>query len=166
VPVAAALITPDLPRVGSCIRTLTRSGGGGEEGTFTDKTRPTAEVAELYAESAARYLALQLGKPNFDPEADEFADFVESAKDAAAAYAALKIATSFYDDGSDTIAALIDQLGRMAREQIKALVATAQSNSVGGWRIHRIRLVTADVAEDLSLLPHQIANGPDSDGAI
>ena len=176
-PIAAALLTPELDRVGSYIRTLTRSGGGGEQGTFTDNTRPTATVAQVYAERAARYLALQLGTPDSDWEDDAHAEELESAKDAAAAYAALQIATSFYDDGSETISSLVDQLGRLAREQIKAVVEAARTNNTGGSRIHSIPTLDAgrsgagDIADlqppgtdpDLLLLNGQVGNGPDED---
>lgn len=173
-PLAVADITPTLEQVASYIRTLTRGTSGGEQGTFNDQTRPDQAEATVIALRAARYVALQIGTPN----TTWGADLLASATDAAANYAALQIATSFFDDGSETIAALIDQLGRMSREQVTALVKTAQSNAPGGWRIHSIEQITdctpADdtdpddmyalipaTPDEQELLPHQIANGPD-----
>lgn len=134
-----ASITPSVAEVASHIRSRTRDRHGREIGTFNADTRPTASDAGGHAQRAARHIAMQLGSP-----ATEWAgDLLQTATDVAALYAALSIETSYYADGSAPDDSGTEQLGRMAREQRDALLATATNNQVGGRRTHSIRQRTA-----------------------
>ncbi|MFT4034508.1 MAG: hypothetical protein QM679_02920 [Patulibacter sp.] len=133
-----ATITPSVAEVAALIVSRTRSTLGGLEGTFTADTVPTDVEAAQHAARAARYVALRLGTVRTTA-----GDLGTAAKDCAAVYAALTIEQSYYADGSDPSQGGADQLGRIAREQLDALVSTARDNQPGGRRIHSLRQITA-----------------------
>lgn len=129
-----AAITPSLEAVASHIWVRTRDEDGVEQGTFNEATIPTGDAAQGYAERAARHVAVRLGQVADD------SPLIEPATDCAAVYAALQIETALSDSEE---AASTDQLGRMFREQIDALVAANEHNVPGGRRLHSIRQRTA-----------------------
>lgn len=131
-------ILPSLEAIGSRIMTLTRTSHGQLLGTFTSDTRPTAEEAQAEALRAARFVAGRMGQPSVELSRELLA----LARDAAADRAALLIATGWYGDASDPDDARLDQLGRVAREQLDALLAAVRDDQPGGRRFHSIRVRT------------------------
>ncbi|EHN09417.1 hypothetical protein PAI11_37510 [Patulibacter medicamentivorans] len=138
--ITPAAITPELNAVGGRIRNRTLDSLGRELGTFTGDTRPTDAEARTCIDTAARYVARELGKPGTTWDGD----LLEDAKDAVASRAALLIETSYYADGSRPDNDIADQLGRIAREELDSLKTTARDNQIGGERIRSIRIVSAN----------------------
>lgn len=130
-----ASITPSADAVASHVRSRTRDVNGVEAGTFNADTRPTGTEVDAIAARAARYVSLSVGTTG-----TEWAgDLTAAATDVAALYAALDVEQSYYADGTGGEEGAVDQLGRMVREQMAALVATARDNQPGGWRIRSIK---------------------------
>lgn len=156
-------ITPALTDIAAYIPTRTVDRDGRLHYDWPENAaelgmRPSHEQAIGIAVRAARHVALRLGRTSV--EFDE--DLLESARDAAAVYAALTIENGYYSLSSNPDQVANDQLGRMARERILALVAAARDNRSGGTRIHSIVQTTQPTpATPLALLPEQIVNGPD-----
>lgn len=130
-------IQPTLEEIASNIVMFTRNEHGETLGTFTEDTTPTDVEAEAQALRAARYVATRVASPSIEWTDD----LVAMARDATAVYAALLIATGYYGDSSDPDETRIDQLGRLAREQIGTLVAASKDNLPGGIRFHSIQQV-------------------------
>jgi len=144
---------PSVDEIASRIRQRTRDRDGYEHGTFNELTRPVAsEVADI-AQRAARFVMLKLG----DPGTRWTGDLMSSARDAAAARAALEVETSYYSGAGDP--ALVEQLGRIAREELDAVVATGRNNQPGGWRFASITQTNRTPDASTSLQPGQIGNG-------
>lgn len=122
-----ASITPTLDQVASHIRTRTLDDNGVQVGTFNADTQPTGDEAGIHVARAARYVALQMGTPL----TQWTGSLSDSAKDVVSIYAALAIEQSFYGSGSNPDTTGVDQLGRMFREQLAALIQTAQNNQPG-----------------------------------
>lgn len=113
-----AAIQPTPAEVASHIHTRTRDEVGREHGTFDAETRPTeTELTPLIAR-ASRYVSREIGD-RFTAWTDELA---EAAKDTVAAFAALYVEQSFYDDEGTDGNTAADRLGRIAREQLAALL--------------------------------------------
>lgn len=129
------LITPTVDQVASYIRVRTRDLDGEETGTFNADTRPTADQATAIALQAARYVSLKLGNPATEWKGD----LIAAATDTAAMYAAWQAETSFHTDGSDQETQLAIQLGQMYSDQLAALLATAQDDQPGAFRIYSIK---------------------------
>lgn len=134
-PFDPAQILPSLEAIASHIISRTDDGVGNKLGTFTPETWPPAEAALLHAQRAARYVALELGSPATTWQGDLEA----TATDLAALRAALTIEQSYYADGSEHSDSGVDQLGRMFREELAAIQATARNNQIGGARWGSIR---------------------------
>lgn len=117
-PLDPTTITPSIAEVGALIRKRTRLPGGQEVGTFDDRTRPTAsEVTPLIAR-AARHVSINVGE-----RFEEWGPgLLATAKDAAASFAALYVEQSYYGEGSSPDSSDADQLGRIARETLAALM--------------------------------------------
>jgi hypothetical protein len=128
-------IQPALEGVGARIKGYTRDLDGNLLGTFTAETAPTAEEAQAEVLRAARYVAQEVGSPSVEWTEK----LIESSRDAVAARAALLIASGSYGDGSATDETRVDQLGRIAREELKALKVASRDNRSGGRRFHSIR---------------------------
>lgn len=154
-------ITPSLEEVASYIPTRTTDRDGRLRYTWLPEgegTRPNDEQARGIALRAARYIALRLGRPSVTFDDGLLAD----ARDAAAVYAAMTIENGYYALSSSPDDTANDQLGRMARERINALVAASRDNGTGGTVIHSIIQTTpAAIAAGTALQPEQIVNGPD-----
>jgi hypothetical protein len=163
VPLDLVAITPTLAETAAPIRFRTVDSDGIEQGTWTADTRPTAEEAALFATRAARFLSLRVGAISTKWDGDTIA----AVRDVAALYAALQIETSFFADTDDQETAAQGQLGRMFREQLAALIATARNNQTGGWRIHSIPIVSTSSPSAYrgqwasALDGAEIVNGPD-----
>jgi hypothetical protein len=117
-PLDPTTIRPDIPQVAALIRNRTRRPGGQEVGTFDTTTRPTASEVGPLIDRAARHVSISVGE-RFE---DWSTGLLETAKDAAASFAALYIEQSYYGDGSSPDAGPADQLGRIARETLAALL--------------------------------------------
>ncbi|WP_210492299.1 hypothetical protein [Patulibacter sp. SYSU D01012] len=145
-PVDPLTITPTVVQVAALIRNRTINRLGKEVGTFDATTRPTLAEAEPLIARAARYVSISIGE-RFD---DWPPALVETAKDAAASFAALYIEQGFYADGSNGDHTPADQLGRIAREQLGALLRDA-----GRGRLMRSIQLTdpADTRSDDDDLP-------------
>lgn len=127
-------IQPTLEEIAANIVMFTRDEHGQTLGTFTEETTPTDVEAEAQALRAARYVATRVASPSIDWTTE----LIAVARDATAVYAALLIATGYYGDASGPDESRIDQLGRLAREQIATLVAASKDNLPGGIRFHSI----------------------------
>lgn len=132
--VSSSAFVPPLADVGKHIRSRTVDRLGNELGTFTADTRPSASDAALHAESAARMVALALRAPGVFWDGS----LAQDAADVAALRAALTIETSYYSDGTDPDETGVDQLGRMFREQLAALIAAAARPVTGARRFARV----------------------------
>jgi hypothetical protein len=160
-------VTPSLEAVASYISNRTVNHQNTVVGTFNDDTVPTGDEATIVAARAARYVALRLGsvKTTWTDE------LTETAVDVAALYAALQIETGYFADGSGDESGIVQQLGRMFREQIAALVAAARNNQPGAWRMHSIPIIGANSPAAYAggsvvgdhLEEEQLVNGPDPD---
>jgi hypothetical protein len=127
-PVDPAQITPEIDAVGALIRTRTIDRHGRELGTFTDQTRPTDSEVGPLLDRAARYVSIAVG--------ERFADWtpalLATARDAVASFAALYVEQSYYADASSRDQEQpADQLGRIAREQLRALQRDAGRGRLG-----------------------------------
>lgn len=127
-------ILPTLDAIGAKIKSYTRDADGNLVGTFTDETTPTAAEATREAELAARFVSARVGSPSI--EWDD--DLLELARGAVASRAALLIALGSWGDESSPEDVRVDQLGRISREEIRALVAASKDNLPGGIRFHSI----------------------------
>jgi hypothetical protein len=109
--------------VGSASPGVGLGGDGGETGTFSTTTRPTAAQVTTLAAIAAQDLAADLA-------VDVPADFVEAARRVAAVRCALLIESSFYPESGS-------ERGSIARllKQYEAGVAQLQEAIRGGVRI-------------------------------
>lgn len=136
--IAPTDILPTPEDIAACIHARTRDASGNEVGTFTPDTRPTGAQVQGIALRAARYVSLKLG----DPTTEWTGDLKAAATDVAALYAALLIENSYFSDGSAPDEAGVDQLGRMVREQLAALVETAKDNQPGSTRAYSIQQTT------------------------
>jgi hypothetical protein len=118
-----ATITPSLEQVASHLLSRTVDRHGNRLGTFTSATTPTDVDARIKIAEAARHVAMVLGqrRASWNP------DVIDAAIDAVASRAALKIESAYFRDRAD---ADIDQLGRLAREELMAVVSAVRGGPV------------------------------------
>lgn len=117
-PLDPSTIRPTVAEVGALVRKRTRLPGGTEVGTFDHRTRPTASEVEPLIAKAARHVSINIGE-RFE---DWTPGLLETAKDAVASFAALYVEQSYYGEGSSPDNGDADQLGRIARETLAALL--------------------------------------------
>lgn len=128
-------ITPTLGEVARHIEYRTYDGSG-NRGTFTDRTTPTAAAAQAHIEDAADYVALKLGTVH----TTWTGDLTTQALRVVSRFAALYIESSL-PDGNEQDPQYLDQLGRIARERLDALLATAADNQPGSRPFTTIQMV-------------------------
>lgn len=130
-----AQITPTLGEVARHIMYRTFDGSG-NRGTFNADTTPTDVEATAHILDAAEYVALKLGTVHTTWDGDLLA----AAKRVVARFAALYIESSL-PDGDQPDETFLDQLGRIARERLQALLDTASDNQLGARPYTTIQMV-------------------------
>lgn len=121
-----AEITPTVGEVAAHILFRTRDDRGTQLGTFTADTEPTDAQAQIHIADAAEFVALKLGTVH----TTWTGDLAAQARRVVARFAVLYIESSL-QDGNEPDDTSIDQLGRVARERLAALLDTARDNQPG-----------------------------------
>lgn len=103
--------------VGALLRARTKIPNGGELGTFTDKTRPTAVQVDVLIDQAIEDVVAQIGVPEVG------AALEEKAQRAAALYAAVLVEASFYPEQVASGRSPADLYEKLYENRMKALVA-------------------------------------------
>lgn len=149
-PAAVDALRPTVQEVALLERTRTAGGGGGDEITFTDSTRPTASEVDALIDQALQAILIELPE-GFGPE------FYDRARHMVALYTAILIEGSYFreqlDQGS---VALWRDLLNTGMANLRAAVVAVQGTSA--WAIASVPMTTV-VAQssvgltDLDLLP-------------
>lgn len=128
-------ITPSVADVGAILFARTKEGLGGEAGTFTANTRPTAEQVESLAERSARVVALKLGLPH-----SRMGSLVEHAKQVVATRTAWQVEIAYWPSEVEAGDSTAEHLRAMFEQELEMLEEAARDNQPGGRRSRTMRV--------------------------
>lgn len=106
---------PSVAEVASYIRARTKIAGGGEAGTFTTATKPTAEEVERIIDQAVRRVASEIG---VSPCSE---DLQADAKTCTAMFAAILVETSFFPETTSNAGSSAVRLEALWKPQMNTL---------------------------------------------
>lgn len=139
---------PTVGDVGAKLRARTReNGSGAEAGTFTTKTRPTADEVESFIEGAVLDVQMEAGAETFDTPLAEYVRRIATTR------AAMDVELSYHPDAADESGSAYDSLSDQFDKGIQALVRRIAQSDGGpsrGARIRSIALVAPDGLNDPS----------------
>lgn len=121
----AKVWTPTEADVAAYIRARTKIPGGGEAGTFTENTRPTAVQVRRLIDQAVRRVSSKL--QGIEPCTDELR---QDANACAAIYAAMLVEQAYFPEQTTAAGSSFKSLEALWKDQIRDL-ATAVANTCG-----------------------------------